>query len=278
MLRRHAMAALVLALAAGTALAQNNQGTSQPRTNPPKAGQPGATPPAAGDVKNVKEKASYAFGMNVGRSIKGQDLDLDTEIFIRGLKDALGGKEPAYTPQEMQTAIQQFMQQAQAKAEAEMKEQAAAGLKAAQQFLEQNKKKEGVTTTKSGLQYQILKEGSGKSPDANDIVKVHYKGTLTDGTEFDSSYARNEPAEFPLNRVIPGWSEAVRLLKAGGKGKFWIPPDLGYGTSPPPGSPIGVNDVLVFEIELLGVTEQPNAPAAGTPQGAPRPQPRSNNQ
>lgn len=121
------------------------------------------------------------------------------------------------------------------------------------QFLQENAGKEGVQTTASGLQYKVETEGTGKSPVATDVVKVHYKGTLLDGTEFDSSYKRNAPAEFPLNRVIPGWTEGVQLMKEGGKTTFYIPSALAYGERGTPGGPIGPNEALVFEIELLEV-------------------------
>lgn len=122
-----------------------------------------------------------------------------------------------------------------------------------QQFLAENAKKEGVKTTPSGLQYEVIKEGTGKSPKATDTVLVHYKGTLLDGTEFDSSYSRNEPISFPLNRVIPGWTEGVQLMKEGAKYKFFIPSNLAYGAGGTPGGPIGPNETLIFEVELLKV-------------------------
>jgi FKBP-type peptidyl-prolyl cis-trans isomerase len=120
-------------------------------------------------------------------------------------------------------------------------------------YLKENAKKEGVKTTASGLQYKITKEGEGKSPKATDTVVVHYKGTLLDGTEFDSSYKRNEPAEFPLNRVIPGWTEGLQLLKEGGKATLTIPSDLAYGKQGTPGGPIGPDETLIFEVELIKV-------------------------
>lgn len=121
------------------------------------------------------------------------------------------------------------------------------------QFLAENASKEGVKTTPTGLQYKVITEGTGKSPEATDLVKVHYRGTLLNGTEFDSSYKRNAPAEFPLNRVIPGWTEGVQLMKEGGKSIFYIPSRLAYGERGTPGGPIGPNETLVFEIELLEV-------------------------
>lgn len=130
---------------------------------------------------------------------------------------------------------------------------AQSALEKGQQFLAENAKKEGVKTTSSGLQYEVIKEGAGKSPKATDTVLVHYKGTLLDGTEFDSSYSRNEPISFPLNRVIPGWTEGVQLMKEGAKYKFFIPSNLAYGSTGTPGGPIGPNETLVFEVELLKV-------------------------
>jgi FKBP-type peptidyl-prolyl cis-trans isomerase len=194
------------------------------------------------------DKVSYFIGRNIGKQMSGQGFKPDFEALKNGLKDTFESKESKYAEPEMRAAMEQFqaaMQEVDARKRAE-------SAKAGETFLAENAKKKGVTTTASGLQYEVLKAGEGPKPAATDTVKVHYKGTLTNGEEFDSSYARNEPAEFPLNGVIPGWTEGVQLMNKGSKFKFVIPGKLAYGEQ---GSPpkIGPNEVLVFEVELLEI-------------------------
>jgi FKBP-type peptidyl-prolyl cis-trans isomerase FkpA/FKBP-type peptidyl-prolyl cis-trans isomerase FklB len=207
---------------------------------------------ASADAKKAglntdKKKLSYAIGQQIGRQLKGSGLDVDTAVLASSIQDVLNGKESKLSQEEIRAAMGKAGEAAQAKAEAAGKENKAKGDK----FLAENKSKPGVKTTASGLQYQVIKEGSGATPKATDTVKVHYRGTLIDGTQFDSSYERNEPAEFPLNGVIKGWTEGLQLMKVGGKNKLFVPSDLAYG---PQGRPsIPPNSVLIFEVELLEI-------------------------
>lgn len=216
-------------------------------------------------LKDQKDKASYSIGHDIGNTFKKQNVDLNLDALITGLKDALAGKE-ALPKEERDKTLAAFQKELIEKQTAASK---AAGEKNAAEgdkFLEENKKKDGVKTTASGLQYKILKEGAGESPKATDMVITHYKGTLLDGTEFDSSYKRNEPATFPVNRVIPGWTEALQLMKPGSKYQLFIPSKLGYGERGA-GRDIGPNSTLIFEVELVGIKPPdptPTPPPPGT--------------
>lgn len=193
------------------------------------------------------QKASYAIGQQIGNNIKGQQLDLDVEVLAESIKQAAKGDKALLTPEQMQEAMKKLQEMAIKKQTESAEKNKADGTA----FLEKNKTAEGVKTTASGLQYQVLKEGSGKKPAKNSKVKVHYSGTLINGEKFDSSYDRNEPAEFPLDQVIPGWTEGLQLMTVGSKYKFFIPSDLAYG---PQGRPsIPPNSTLIFEVELLEV-------------------------
>lgn len=198
-------------------------------------------------LETDNQKASYGIGSQIGGNMKQQNVEIDADALLAGLTDALAGKELQLKPDEIQAALMKLQ-------EATMKKQSEAAetnKKAGQEFLEKNKSAEGVKTTASGLQYQVLKEGDGKMPTKKDTVTAHYLGTLTDGTKFDSSYDRGAPADFPVTGVIAGWTEALQLMKVGSKYKLFIPPDLAYGPSGRPGIP--PNSVLVFEVELLGI-------------------------
>jgi len=233
-----------LCLFAAAAYAQNEPAPAGP-------GSPAAPAPAI-DPKEAGVIASYGIGMNTGRSIKGEGIDLDLEVFIQGIRDGVSAAKPKYSDQQMRAAMTAFQQEMQAK---QAKRQQTAGDKnkrEGQAFLVANKAKEGVKTLPSGLQYQVVKAGDGASPKATDTVKVHYEGTLIDGTVFDSSIKRNEPAVFPVRGVIPGWTEALQLMKVGDKWKVFIPSELAYGARGA-GRAIGPNSVLVFEVELLGI-------------------------
>lgn len=202
------------------------------------------------DLSTDKGKLSYTIGQQIGRQMKGQNLDIDTDTLAASIADALAGKESKMKPEEMQAAMMKAQQSMTEKMAAQGKENKEKG----DQYLAQNKTKDGVKTTASGIQYQVIKPGTGKSPKATDMVKVHYVGTLIDGTEFDSSVKRGEPAQFPLNQVIRGWTEGVQLMKVGEKTRFVIPSDLAYGPEGRPGIP--PNSVLVFEIELLEISKR----------------------
>lgn len=195
-----------------------------------------------------KDKISYTIGVSIGRDFKQNGIDVDMDTLVRGIKDAKGDGKLAMSDEEMGKTMQEFQTQMQEKM---MKTQAEEGEKnkaAGAKFLEENKKKDGVKTTGTGLQYMVVSEGKGAKPAKTDTVVVDYKGTLIGGDEFDSSYKRGEPAEFPVNRVIPGWTEALQLMSVGSKYKLFIPSELAYGEQGPPG--IGPNQVLVFDVEL----------------------------
>ena len=215
------------------------------------------------ELKTNKDKASYGIGLSIGRNFQSSGLDLDPALVARGIRDALSKAKPLLTDEQLNAAIAAFQkevqhQQALRRIEADPKLKAAydKNSKDAETFLAANAKKEGVMTTKSGLQYKVLKAGAGKTPKATDVVVAHYRGTLIDGKEFDSSYKRDEPIEIPANRVIAGWTEALQLMKVGAKWQLFIPGELAYGLS---GSPptIGPNALLIFDIELLGIKSQP---------------------
>lgn len=199
------------------------------------------------ELTNQKQKASYGIGRNVGQRFKHDLLELDLEAFMRGFKDVLEGKPSVVSEEEMS----KVMDALRADVEAKASQAAEKNKKVAQDYLAQNKTKEGVKTTPSGLQYKVIKEGSGTPPKATDTVTVHYRGTLTDGTEFDSSYKRNEPTTFQLDQVIPGWTEGVQLMKPGAKYQFTVPPDLGYGEEG--AGPIPPGSVLIFDVELVKI-------------------------
>lgn len=198
-------------------------------------------------LDNDKAKVSYAIGTQIGKGMKAQGLDVDPNIVAAGISDMLEAKNPRLTEEEMNAAMQKMREGMQA----QQLKAAGDNLAKGQAFLEENKKKAGVKVTASGLQYEVLAEGKGDAPKASDVVKVHYKGTLIDGSEFDSSYKRNEPAEFPVGGVIPGWTEALQLMKPGAKYRLLIPSNLAYGEQGRPGIP--ANSVLAFEVELLEI-------------------------
>ena len=198
-------------------------------------------------LKDLKDKASYSIGVDIGMNFKKQNMDLNADALAAGAKDALNGK-PQVSPNEIREIMTQWQKEFGEKQKVMATKNQADGEK----YLVENKKKEGVKTTASGLQYKSLKEGAGPQPKASDTVTVNYRGTLIDGTEFDSSYKRGEPATFPLNGVIKGWTEGLQLMKKGSKFQFVIPPNLAYGERAV-GADIGPNSTLVFDVELLDV-------------------------
>jgi FKBP-type peptidyl-prolyl cis-trans isomerase len=228
---------------------------------------PNAAPTTAPATQNVMEKVSYGYGMSVGTDLarlKEFDMSVDHAAFQAGLQDALAGKDPKYTQEDLMAAYQEFEATMRQRAEARQKvlmEKASAEGKA---FLEANKSKPGVQTTESGLQYQIIEEGTGAQPKATDTVRVNYTGTLVDGTKFDASADHGGgPVEFPLNRVIKGWTEGFQLLKVGSKAKLFIPAELAYGEdSPAPTIP--PNSTLIFDVELIEIVPQAAQPAPTT--------------
>ena len=203
------------------------------------------------DLKDPKQKLSYAIGTEIGANLKKQGVDIDPKAFSAGLADALAGKLQM-TDAEIKEAMNSARTQLIAKQQAKQQADATVNAKAGDTFLAANAKKEGVKTTASGLQYKVLKTGAGKTPGPKDTVKVHYQGTLPDGTVFDSSIARGEPVTFQVDGVIPGWTEALQLMKEGDKYQLVIPPKLAYGASGA-GDKIGPNQVLIFEVELIDI-------------------------
>lgn len=206
--------------------------------------------------KDLKDKASYCIGLNVGFNMKRQNVELNQDAFDAGMKDAVSGRKPLLSEQEVRETMIAFEKDLQDKRTQLAQKNAGEG----QKFMADNKGKEGVKTTASGLQYKMLKEGNGAQPKSSDTVTVNYRGTLTDGTEFDSSYKRGQPATFPVAGVIKGWTEALQLMKVGSKYQLFIPPDLGYGQNGQ--GQIPPNAVLLFEVELLDVKSPQSGPAA----------------
>src|SRR5213596_2351959 len=215
-------------------------------------------------LKDQKDKVSYSIGMNIGFNLSKQKVDISPDILAAGIKDAIAGK-PQLTQDQVKDVMAQFekdMEQKQKQAGEKNKTEGA-------KFLEENKKKEGVKTTASGLQYKVVKDGNGAQPKATDTVTVNYRGTLINGTEFDSSYKRGQPATFPVNGVIKGWTEALQLMKVGSKYQLFIPSDLAYGersVSPD----LAANSTLIFEVELMDAKPAP-APAPAGQAKAPSP-------
>ncbi len=207
------------------------------------------------------KKSSYAIGQQIGTNLKQQNIEFDSEALAAALKDASEGKNQL-TKEEIQAAMMKLQETAMKK----QQEISETNKKAGADFLEKNKSAEGVKVTASGLQYIVEKEGTGKSPTADDTVKCQYKGTLTNGEQFDSSYDRGQPAEFPVKGVIPGWTEALQLMKPGGKMKLFVPPELAYGPAGRPGIP--PNSVLVFEVELVEIVKKGAAPSMPNPHAA----------
>jgi FKBP-type peptidyl-prolyl cis-trans isomerase len=203
-------------------------------------------------LKTQKEKVSYSIGLDIGRNMKRQTLELDVAIFTRGVQDGLAEAKPLMTDQEIQECMTTFQKEVMARMAENARKQGEKNQKEGEAFLAENKKKPGVKTLPSGLQYKVLTEGTGRMPKAADTVVTHYRGTFIDGKEFDSSYKRGEPATFPVNRVIPAWVEALQLMKEGSKWQLFVPGALGYGEQGA-GQDIGPNATLIFEVELVKV-------------------------
>lgn len=215
------------------------------------------SPVLAGDkqeLKTKKDKVSYAIGMDMGNNLKRNELEIDPDILARAIKDILSGGKPLMTDQEAKETLMVLQKDLQAKQQEKNKALGEKNKKEGGAFLAQNKKKEGVKTLPSGLQYKVITEGKGKPPKASDTVTVNYAGKLIDGTEFDSSYKRGQPATFPVGGVIKGWTEALQLMKEGSKWQIVIPSDLAYGEQGRPGIP--PNSVLIFEVELISIKAQ----------------------
>src|SRR5271166_1702875 len=248
----------------GSALAQ--QGT--PATNPQQAPSantqkaPATTAQAPAEqsqsnsaLKTQKDKVSYAIGMNIGRNIHRQSIDVDPAILMQGLQASLADGKTLLTDQEAQAVLMELQTEARKKQDEKMQQAGEANQKEGEAFLAANKAKPGIVTLPSGLQYKILKEGTGPKPSATDTVACNYRGTLINGTEFDSSYKRGEPTSFPVNGVIKGWTEALQLMPVGSKWQLFIPSSLAYGERGA-GAEIGPNATLIFEVELLSIQDK----------------------
>ena len=218
--------------------------------------------PANPAPKETKDKVSYSIGADIGSNLKRSDLDINPDYLAQGIRDAFGGKT-VMTDEEMKATLQAFQSDMQSKMAAKQKAAGEKNKAASEKYLEENKAKEGVKTTASGLQYKVITAGKGATPKADDTVVVHYRGTLTDGTEFDSSYKRNEPATFPVTGVIPGWTEALQMMPVGSKWQLVIPPALAYGDNAPP--MIGPSQTLVFEVELIDIKKPEAAKGEASP-------------
>jgi FKBP-type peptidyl-prolyl cis-trans isomerase len=223
------------------------------------------TLPAAEETpfKSTKEKASYALGMNIGKGLRQNGAEIDLEIYMKALKDALSGGKLLMTDEQVRETLMVFQTELRTKTLDKNKKDGEA-------FLAENKKKDGIVTTASGLQYKIETKGTGKTPTSNDTVVCHYRGTLVDGTEFDSSYKRSEPTSFGVTGVIKGWTEALLMMPVGSKWKLFIPSDIAYGERGRPGIP--PNSTLQFDIELISIKDPAEA-AAAKPTPAPAPAP-----
>jgi FKBP-type peptidyl-prolyl cis-trans isomerase len=205
-------------------------------------------------IKNDDEKVNYSLGYQIGGELKGQNVSIHSDLVIRGIQDAVSGEQPLMAPADMRTTLVELRKRVVAEHREKQRQAAEQNRAEGEAFLAKNAKKDGVTTLPSGLQYKVLAEGEGATPKATDSVTVHYRGTLIDGTEFDSSLRREKPATFAVNRVIAGWTEALQLMQAGDKWQIFIPQALGYGQRG--AGKIPPNSALVFEVELLSVNTE----------------------
>ena len=235
--------------------AQQTPATKTQHTSAATTPQTSAAKPEALVLTTQKDKISYALGMNVGTNLQRQSLDVDPAILLQGLKDGLAGSKPLLTEEEARTLLTQLQEDMRKKQAEKAQQMGAANKTEGEAFLAANKNKEGVVTLPSGLQYKILKTGTGPKPTASDSVVCNYRGTLINGTEFDSSYKRGQPATFPVNGVIKGWTEALQLMPVGSKWQLFVPASLAYGDRGA-GADIGPNATLIFEVELLSIQAQ----------------------
>ena len=251
--------------------AKTSQGSSanaQQKPAAPRTARPSTQAPLA--LKTPKDKASYAIGLNIGKSLHRDSVDVDASIVARGLRDGFANGKTLMTDDEVRATLTAFQNEMRQKQQAKVMEMDENNKKTGQAFLDANKSKDGVVALPSGLQYKVMQAGDGPKPAATDTVVCNYRGTLLDGTEFDSSYKRGQPATFPLNGVIKGWTEALQLMPVGSKWQLFIPPDLAYGDRGHPPQ-IEPGSTLVFEVELLSI-KSPEAPAAPAQPQAPQPQ------
>jgi FKBP-type peptidyl-prolyl cis-trans isomerase len=261
----------------GNALAQDTPAPTTQSASPSASGSsktqtPAAKRPATGTksaapltLKTQKEKFSYALGMKMGANLKKQEVPVDPAILARGLKDALAGGKTLITDDEAQAALNDVQNDLRKKQQEKMAVAGTANKKEGETFLAANKGREGVVSLPSGLEYKIVKEGTGPKPAASDSVVCNYRGTLINGTEFDSSYKHGQPATFPVSGVIKGWTEALQLMPVGSKWQLFIPPDLAYGERGA-GGDIGPDSTLIFEVELLSIQDKSKEKAPDNPE------------
>lgn len=254
------MYALPLALAGMVALTACNQQTA-PAPDAEVVADTAATP-----LESSTQRLSYGIAYGLGSRMLLDSVPMDMDAFSAGMSDALEGAEPRLTQEEIAAEMQAYQEQAMAKQQAAQAAAGEANLAASAAFLAENAARDGVVVTESGLQYEVISAGEGATPTSDDVVEVHYRGTLIDGTEFDSSYSRNQPATFGVTQVIPGWVEALQMMPVGSKWKLAIPADLAYGAGGA-GATIGPNAALMFEVELLSIVDQAAAAAEAAPAG-----------
>ena len=247
------LAASVLASYTGFAQKANSK-KSQKAAETPVAVAPVATSPLASTLapESKVDKLSYAIGVNFAKQFQSQKIEINPDVLYSAIKTVVSGGTPAMTEEQVMNTLQEFEKEMQDKMKGEMKKAAQDNINKGKSWLAENKKRKGVVELPSGLQYEIVKDGTGENPKINSRVTTHYAGTLIDGTEFDSSIKRGEPATFPVNGVIKGWTEALQLMKPGSKWKLYIPSELAYGDA---GSPptIGPGETLIFEVELISI-------------------------
>ena len=248
--------ALPLALLSAITLQACNQQSSAPEAAAPAAATSGTV-----TLETTQQRLSYGIAYGLGQRMAADSVPMDIDAFTAGLRDALEGGEPRMTQEEITTEMQAYQEKMAAEQQVVQAEMATANAAAAAAYLAENATVEGVVVTESGLQYQVIEAGEGAMPGADDTVEVHYRGTLVDGTEFDSSYSRGQTVSFGVGQVIPGWTEALQLMPVGSKWKLGIPPELGYGAGGA-GQMIGPNSALIFEVELVSIPSQAEAAAA----------------
>jgi len=241
------VAAGVLATSCTFAAANNNQAAAQATSQA-----------AAMSPTTQQEKLSYTIGVDLGKNLKSQDLSINADMLAQGVKDALAGGKLQLTDQQMRTALETFQKQMVAKQKQEFQQVSEDNLKAGKEFLANNKKQKGVVTLPNGLQYKVIKAGNGAPPAADDTVTVDYEGKLVNGQVFDSTYKRGKPASFQVSQVIPGWQQALKMMKPGAEWMLYIPSDLAYGERGV-GGPIGPNETLIFKVHLISVADNQQA-------------------
>jgi FKBP-type peptidyl-prolyl cis-trans isomerase len=247
-------------LAAGTNAAASGQvASTAAKTGTASTAKRSAT--AGAPLTTQKAKASYAIGMNIGKGLQKDGVEIDAQSLARGIRDAIAGSKPLLTDDEAKAAMTALATEVRAKQQAKLEQLGAVNKKEGDAFLTANKTKEGIVTLPSGLQYKILKAGTGPKPVAGDKVVCNYSGTLIAGKEFDSSYKRGEPVTFQVGEVIKGWGEALQLMPVGSKWQLFVPPDLAYGQNGAgPDHEIGPNSTLIFEVELLSIAPKTDTP------------------